>query len=180
MKLIVFLWFLLAIDIAFAHAQRRPRPSTRPAAIRMRARPEMAIASITFLQVSTGVPIQRVGADQGILNLGTLSNVAQEDHNGAQIHPQKDSFVVVTRLGMRVDLPDSGRAGTATVSAYLLSTDPLRTVSLDGIRLSMTPEIIARHVSYGAITEHVLKVMVPASMPPGLLMDLIGVNVASN
>ena len=118
--------------------------------------------------------------DQGILNLGTLSNVAQEDHNGTQIHPQKDSFVVVTRLGMRVDLPDSGRAGTATVSAYLLSSDPLRTVSLDGIRLSMTPEIIARHVSYGAITEHVLKVMVPASMPPGLLMDLIGVNVASN
>jgi hypothetical protein len=88
--------------------------------------------------------------------------------------------VVATRVGLRVDLLNSSRAGTASVSACLLTPNPLRTVWVDGVQLSMTSEIIARRVPYGAITEHVLKIVIPASAPPGQMLDLIGVIVTPN
>lgn len=81
---------------------------------------------------------------------------------------------------MRIGLANGHRAGTATVSAFLLSPNPLRAVWVDGVRLSMTPGIIGRQVSYGAITEHVLKIAVPISMPAGQLLDSIGVIVTPN
>ena len=85
-----------------------------------------------------------------------------------------------TRFGLRVDLSNGHDAGTVTVSAFLLSSDPLGTVWVDGVRLSTTPGIIGRQVSYGAITEHVLKIAVPISMPAAQLSDSIGVIVTPN
>jgi len=180
MKRIVFIWFLSGISICFANGQRSAPAGRRATAISPGARSKAGNTSITFLTVTNGAPVQSVGSGEGILNLGRLSNVARSDEHGAQIQPQKDSFVVSTKVGLRVDLSNSSREGTATVSAYLLSPDPLRTVSVDGVQLSMTPGIIARQVSYGAITEHVLKIVVSASMPPGQLVGLIGMIVTPN
>jgi hypothetical protein len=180
MKPIVFMGFLLGIGIGFAQAQRLKPVSTRAPTITLHERSERGIASITFLTVANDAPVQSAGLDHGILNLGVLSNSMRPNENGAQIQSQRDSFVVATRVGLRIDLSNSSNTGTVTVSAYLLSPDPLRTVWLDGVQLSMRPEIIARHVFYGAITEHVLKIVVPASMPPGQFVDLIGVLVTPN
>lgn len=180
MKPIVFLLFLWGIGIGSAQAQRSKPVSRQAAPITLYARSEAKIASVTFLTVSNGAPVQSAGLDQGTLNLGIVSNATRADENGAQIQSQRDSFVVATRIGLRVDLLNSSRAGTATVSAYLLSPDPLRTVWVDGVQLSMTSEVIARRVPYGAVTEHVLKIVVPASMPPGQMLDLIGVIVTPN
>ena len=177
MKPIVILWSLLGIGICIAHGQRSVPASGRTTAISLRARSEVGNASITFLTVTNGARVQDVSSGEGILNLGSLSNVARADEQGVQVRPQQNSFVVSTRVGLRVNQTNSGRSGMATVSAYLLSPDPLTTVSVDGVQLSMTPGIIARQVPYGAITEHVLKIVVSASMPPGQLVDSIGVMV---
>jgi hypothetical protein len=180
MKRIVFIWFLLGISICYAKRQGSAHASRRATAISLRARSEAGNSSITFLTVTNGVVVQLVGSGQGILNLGSLSNVARSDEHGVQIQPQNDSFVVSTRVGLRVDLSNSSRESTATVSAYLLCPDPLGTVSVDGVQLSTTPAIIARQVSYGATTEHVLKIVILASTPPGQLIDLIGVIATPN
>jgi len=180
MKRIVVIWFLLAISICSAQAQHSAPVSRPTAAISLRTRSEDRTTSITFLTVTNAAPVQCVGLDQCILNLGSLSNATRSDEHGMQIQLQKGSFVVSTTVGLRVDLSNRSRRGTATISAYLLSGDALRTVSVDGVQLSMTPAIIARQVSFGAITEHVLKIVISASMPPGQLIDLIGVIATPN
>lgn len=143
-------------------------------------RPQPPSPSITFLTVANGAAVRSVGLDQGALNLGLLSNATRQDVDGAQIQSQKDSFAVVTRFGLRIDLSNSSNRGTVTVSAYLLSSSPLQTVWVDGVQLSLTPGIIDARVAYGTITEHVLKIAVPASVPPGQLMDSIAVLVTPN
>jgi hypothetical protein len=180
MKCIVFIWFLLGISICFAKGQRSAPANRRTTTISLRARSEVGNTSITFLTVPNGAPVLSLGSGEGILSLGRLSNVARSDERGTQIQAQNDSFVVSTRIGLRVDLSDSSPEGTATVSAYLLSPDPLRTMSMDGVQLSTTPGIIARQVFYGAITEHVLKITILASMAPGQLIDVIGVIATPN
>jgi hypothetical protein len=174
------LWFLLGIGTVLAQAQRAKSANRVAPAMTLQARSEATIASFVFLTVAGGAPVQNAGSDQGALNLGLVSNTPRADANGVQIESEKDSFVVAARVGLRVDLSNPSRAGTATVSAYLLSPDSSRTVSVDGVQLLPTPSIIARHVPYGAITEHVLKIVVPVSMPAGQLLDLIGVIITPN
>ncbi len=181
MNRIVFIWFLfLGMGIPFAKGQRSAPANRSNTATRLRARSEMVNASITFLTVTDGAPVLSMGLGEGILNLGSLSNVARADERGVQTQMQKDPFVVSTKVGLRVDATNSSRGQMATLSAYLLKPNPFGTVSVDGVELSMTPGIIARQVSYGAITEHVLKIIVPASMPAGQLVDLIGVMATPN
>lgn len=174
------LWFLLGIGTVLAQAQRAKSANRVAPAMTVQARSEATIASITFLTVAGGATVQNAGSDQGALNLGLVSNTPRSDANGVQIESEKNSFVVAARVGLRVDLSNPSRAGTATVSAYLLSPDPSGTVSVDGVQLSLTPGIIARHVPYGATTEHVLKIVVPVSMPTGQLLDLIGIIITPN
>jgi len=81
---------------------------------------------------------------------------------------------------VRVDLSDSRPARTATLSAYLVSSDPGRTVWMDGVQLSALPAIIGRQVQYGATTQHAVRILVPAAMPAGEVLDLIGMIVTAN
>src|SRR5271156_74542 len=147
MKCLVFIGFLLGITTCFAKGQRSAPANRGTTALSLRARSEAGNTSITFLTVTNGSPVQ-MGSGEGILNLGRLSNVARSGEHGVQIQPQNDSFVVSTQVGLRVDLSSSSDERTATVSAYLLGP-PLGTVLVDGVQLSTTPAIIARHVSYG-------------------------------
>jgi hypothetical protein len=140
----------------------------------------MVNTSITFLTATDGAPVVDVGLGEGILNLGEVSNIARTDEPGVHIQMQKDSFVVSTKVRLRVDVTNSSRGRMATLSAYLLSPNPFGTVAVDGVDLSITPSIIARQVSYGATTEHVLKIVIPVSVPAGQLVDLIGVIVTPN
>ena len=177
MKLIIFIWFLLGISACVAWGQRPPSHTVRVTAIPSHMQPNRRTSWITFLTAPSGSPVHSIGSDHGVLNLGSLSYFPRADVNDVEILRQKDSFIVSTRFGVRIDLPNDHGAGTATVSAFLLSSDPLANVWVDGVRLSTTPGIIGRQVSYGAITEHVLKIAVPISMPAAQLLDSIGIIV---
>jgi hypothetical protein len=180
MKLIIFIWFLLGMSLCVAWGQRPASHSVHSAAMSSQAQSGRGTTSITFLTAPNGSPVHSLGPDQGVLNLGSFSYFPRADLNDADIPRQKDSFIVSTGFGIRIGLSNSHRAGTATVSAFLLSPDRLRAVWVDGVRLSTTPGIIGRRVPYGAITEHVLKIAVPISMPAGQLLDSIGVIVTPN
>jgi hypothetical protein len=177
MKRIIFIWFLLGVSVCVARGQRPPSHTLRVKAIPSHAQSNRASSWITFLTAPSGSPIRSLGSDHGELNLGSFSYFPRTDGNDADILRQKDSSIVSTRFGLRIDLPNGHGAGAATVSAFLLSSDPLVSVWVDGVRLSTRPVIIGRQVSYGAITEHVLKIAVPISMPAAQLLDSIGVIV---
>jgi hypothetical protein len=180
MKVIILIWLLSGISVYVVWGQRPPSPTVRAIAIPAHALPDRETTSITFLTAPNGSPVHSLGSDQGVLNLGSFSYFPRVNVNGVKIQGQKDSFIVSSTFGLRIGLPNGHRSGTATVSAFLLSPDPLRTVWVDGVRLSMTPGIIGRQVSYGAVTEHVVKIALPMSMPAGQLLDSIGVTVTPN
>jgi hypothetical protein len=180
MKVIIFIWFLLGSSVCIAKGQQRPSHSVRATAIPSHAQPDRETTSISFLTAPNGSPVHSLGSDQGVLDLGSFSYFLRADVNGVEIQRHKETFSVSTRFGLRIGLSNSHRAGTATVSAFLLSPNLLRTVWVDGVRLSMTPAIIGRQVSYGAVTEHTLKIAVPISMPAGQVVDSIGVIVTPN
>jgi hypothetical protein len=180
MKVIIANWFLLGIGVFVAWGQRPPAHTAGAIAISSHEQPHRETSSITFLTSEDGAPVHSLGPDQGVLSLGRISYFLEPDVDGVEIQRQKSSFVVSSRFDVRVDFSHGHRKDTATVSACLLSPTAVGTVWLDDIQLSMTPRIIGRRVSYGAITEHVLKIVVPGSMPAGQLVDLIGVIVTPN
>jgi hypothetical protein len=180
MQVIIANWFLFGISVCVAWGQRTPAHAPGALAISSRAQPHPETSSITFLTSPNGAPVHSLGPDQGVLSLGGISYFPQPVVNGVAIQRQKGSFIVSSRFDLRVDFSHGHRRDTATVSAYVLSATAAGTVSLDDIQLSMTPVIIGRQVSYGAITEHVLKIVVPISMPAGQLLDSIGVIVTPN
>jgi hypothetical protein len=177
MKVFTVILCLLGTSARVAWGQRPPSHTVPGTAIPARTQPDAETTSITFLTAPNGSPVHSLGSDRGVLDLGRTSYFQRGDTNGADIQRQKDSFVVSTKFGLLIALSNGRRAGTATVSALLLSANPPGAVWVDGVRLSMTPGIIGRQVSYGVTTEHVLKLAVPVSMPPGQLLDSIGVIV---
>lgn len=180
MKPVLLLWFLLAGGLGFVSAQRVKPPGTRARTVALYTRSEARVPSITFVTVANGATVHSAGSDEGTLNLGIVSNATRNNENGIRIQSQKDSFVVATRIGVRVDLSNSSHTGTATISAYLLSFDPWRTVWMDGVQLSTMPAIIARQVHYGATIQHAVRIKVPAAMPAGQVLDLIEMIVTAN
>lgn len=180
MKPVLFLWFLLAAGLGCVPAQRVKPPGTRARTVALYTRSGAKVPTITFLTVTNGATVHSAGWNEGALNLGIVSNATRNTENGVRIQSQKDSFVVATRIGVRVDLSNSSHAGTATLSAYLLSSDPWRTVWIDGVQLSTMPAIIGRQVQYGTTTQHAVRILVPAAMPAGQVLDLIGMIVTPN
>ena len=179
-KVIILNGFLSAISIGAAWGQKPRAHTVRAVAIAADAPPHPQLSTITFLTSPTGAPVHSLGADQGTLSLGAISYFLQPDVNGVTTQRQKGSLIVSSTFDLRIDFTHGHRTDTATVSAYLLSATPLATVSVDGVQLSMTPGIIGRQISYGAVTEHQLQIVVPMSMPAGQLCDSIGVLVTPN
>jgi hypothetical protein len=179
-KLITLIWFLLGISTCIAKGQRSRTHTVPATAIPLHAHRKQEAISITFLTAPNGSPVHSLGSDQGVLDLGRFSYFSRGDISGAEIQDQKDVFTVSTRFDLRIGDLNSRRAGTATLSAFLLGATPSQIVSVDGVRLSMTPLIIGRQVPYGAVTVHVLKIVIPTSMPAGQLLDSIGVMATPN
>lgn len=190
MRVIIANWFLLGISVCVAWGQRPPAPTVGAIAISSHAQPHRETSVITFLTSEDGAPVHSLGPNEGVLSLGSISYFLQPEVKGVEIQRQKDSFIVSSRFDLRVDFSHAHREDTATdrghrrdtamVSACLLSPTAAGTVWLDDVPLSMTPRIIGRQVSYGTITEHVVKIAVPISMPAGQLLDSIGVIVTPN
>lgn len=138
------------------------------------------IDPIIFVTVGNGALVQSTGSGEGTVNLGILSNSEYVTSNGASIHSLKDSFTVSTVIGVKADLSGYSRVRAATLRAYLLGSDPLRAIWMDGVRLSANPTIITKQTYYGIVSQHTLKIEVPASMPAGQLMDLIEMVITPN
>jgi hypothetical protein len=179
MKVVFLVWLQLGICAWVGWGQRSSPQSTCAVTISARSPSDRQTSSITFLTVPNAFAVHSLGSEQGVLNLGSISYFGRADEIGPDIHQQKDSFSVSTKFGLCL-ASSAHRPGTTTVRAFLQSSAPINQLWVDGVRLSTTPAVIGRQIPYDAITEHVLKVVIPVSMPAGHLLDSIGMTVTPN
>lgn len=89
-------------------------------------------------------------------------------------------YTVTTRtFGVRIGPASREARGTATLRAFLETTDPHATIRIDGIVLGTAPRIIQRNAPVGIAVTHRLEIEVPVTAPDGPLTAMIGWEVTT-
>ena len=116
---------------------------------------------VNFVPVAKGARVRSI-AGQGTLELGQMSYLNGTSEDGVSIHRRARTFTVSTRFGLLVG--DGSMHGTAKLVAVLTRIDPAIRVTVDGVSLSSSPEVIQMAIKYGVVTEHQLEMEIPTSM----------------
>jgi hypothetical protein len=128
----------------------------------IRNKPTDAALWLTFVPFPKGAPVRSI-AGQGTLDLGSVSYLTGSTQEGVQVKRGKQTFTVSTRFGLQVGAPNS--QGTAKLLGVLSQANPAIRVAIDGIDLSVAPQVIQMAVRFGVVTEHQLDIEIPVSMP---------------
>jgi hypothetical protein len=100
------------------------------------------------------------GSSGALVDLGTLAaSWGRGRGQGAS------AIAVERRLGLRVE--GGGRRGFVRLKAFLVTPEPGRVVSVDGIVLSTAPRIVDAQAPIGSTVGHVVRVEVPPAQPAG-------------
>jgi hypothetical protein len=111
---------------------------------------------VTF--VTDDAPAAR-GSTGALVDLGSLRASWAPRGRGPS------AITIEKRLGLRVE--GAGRRGFARLKAFLVTPEPGRVVSVDGIVLSAAPRIVDAQAPIGSTVGHVVRVEVPPSQPAG-------------
>jgi hypothetical protein len=84
------------------------------------------------------------------------------------------------RFGIRVGAAAREPRGTATIRAWLETTDPNTTIRIDDVVLSTVPRVIVRQARIGVVTNHRLEIEVPLNAPEGPVASTIRWEVSTN
>ena len=117
---------------------------------------------LTFVPFPKGAPVRSI-AGQGTLDLGRVSYLTGSSEEGVQIKRGKQTFTVSTRFGLQIGAPNA--QGAAKLLGVLSQANPAIRVAIDGIDLSVAPQVIQMAVRFGVVTEHRLEIEIPVSMP---------------
>ena len=157
----VLLLTVVTALVAVAAAQTA-QPGESAAGKVIRNKPADAALWLTFVPFPKGAPVRSI-AGQGTLDLGRVSYLAGSTEEGVQIKRGKQTFTVSTRFGLQVGAPTA--QGTAKLLGLVSQANPAIRVAIDGIDLSMAPQVIQMAVRFGVVTEHRLEIEIPVSMP---------------
>jgi hypothetical protein len=154
--LVLALWAVTA-----AEGQRKPRilVLSSPGAVRHSAGTDSAI-SISLVPLSGGALVPGSATGQSTLQLGRVSSGGGSSTAGVVVDRHPHSMVVRTIFGIQLN-NHGGAQGSASLSAFLLNSDPRCQVYLDGIKLESTPRLIQRGIRYMAVSQHRLEIEVP-------------------
>jgi len=147
-----------------------------PAAVIKRPAAVPASISVSFVELPNGAPLMTGGSGRGELVMPPVAYGMGAPKAGVRVESRSSSFIVSSRFGLRIN----GPTGTAVVSAFLLAPDPHCKYFLDGMQLSMTPQVVAPRTRFGAVTEHRLEVEVPVNMTLGAAANNIGFTAVPN
>ena len=93
----------------------------------------------------------------------------------------KRKTTIATRtVTMRIGRASREARGTATLRAFLETSDPHASVRINGITLTTAPRIIERHAPIGIAVTHRIEIEVPVSAPEGALAASIGWEVTTD
>ncbi len=152
--------FLSLVPALWAQASRALQPGPR-AAVRAKE-PEPAIW-VNFVPLAGGVTVRSLTGQVGTLDLGQISYMAGASTAGVKVIRKKNSFVVSTLIGLRVG-PESPSA-TARLMGTVTEVSAVNRISVDGVRLTVSPQIIQMAVPLGPVTSHRLEIEVPIDEP---------------
>jgi hypothetical protein len=117
--------------------------------------------------VVTALPADgRAAANGGQFDLGPISYQDPESRrHGAG---RNGSFSVHRYFRLRLE-HRSGKAGRVALIAALVRGCSSCKVSVDGIPITLAPQIILRKVDLNSTTAHRLEIEIPVSAPPGFV-----------
>ncbi len=115
-----------------------------------------------------------------MLDLGRISFFGGATNDGVNVVRRGKSFVVSTIFGLKVGSETS--TGTAKLIGMVTQVSANHRISVDGVRLSLTPQVIQMAVKYGAVTEHRLEIELPTDAPEvaAQLLQAVAFQVLAN
>jgi hypothetical protein len=90
------------------------------------------------------------------------------------------SSLVSRTVRMRIGAASAESHRTATVRAYLELADSHRTIRVDGVVLSVAPQVVRRHAPVGVASAYRIDIEVPATAPEGPFTTPIGWEVTTD
>lgn len=161
--------------------QATPATGEKPAprAVVRTKEPEPTIW-VNFVPVAKGAPVSTAGGGQGTLDLGRVSFFGGATNDGVTVIRRGKSFVVSTVFGLRVGSESS--TGTAKLIGLVTQMSANHRISVDGVRLAVTPQVIQMALKYGVVTEHRLEIEFPVENPEvaAQLIQAVAFQVAAN
>jgi hypothetical protein len=92
----------------------------------------------------------------------------------------KDETITTRNVAMRIGPATPEARGTATVRAFLEMPDPLCSIRVNGVLLTVVPQIVQRQAPIGITTSYRIEIAVPTSAPEGPLQTSIGWEVSTD
>lgn len=174
-------WIVLALVTVLAttlsaHRQRTTKSRGALLAVQYAAGAGGSV-SITFVQI--GAALTQPGSNQGTIELGEVSYYGGSSQPGVTTRALPGVLQVSTDFGIRADRQGTA-AKTATISAFVLSGSPPYSVSIDGILLGASAQVISSSADFGIMIPHTLSVGVPTTSPEGPLSVTVGVMAVTN
>ena len=135
---------------------------------------------VTFVQLPKGAPVRDVGGGQGALDLGPVSYMAGTAREGITVARRPRSFLISTIFGLRVGTEASG--GTAQLLGLVTHLTAGTRIAVDGINLSLVPQVLQVAIPFGEVSRHRLEVEIPIDAPETVSQTLnaIAFQVISN
>ena len=128
--------------------------------------------SLSIVTASSGVLVRNLGPNASSVDFGLISYPAGSEAPGANSRENRDSMVISTRFGLRVNCLASALS-RADISVFLMESSQFR-VSIDGVAVSSEPQLLLVAQGCGSITVHKLEIEVPVYASEGSLLENIG------
>jgi hypothetical protein len=157
LPLLVFGCFLVTVGWAQRKNTAKHGP---PAALTVQAQGRISVA---FRPTADGATLAPGGPGQGTLDLGVVSYGGTARTSNVQVTRQHDRFMVSTKFGLSLDDPARSTASAAVLAA-LAYPETLHTIRLDGVTLTVTPQVVMGQARLGAVSLHRLEIEVPTSL----------------
>lgn len=125
----------------------------------MRKQTEGAI-SIGFAGLTKGSQAGQEGVGYGTLDIGTVSYGVGAKSPHTQVRRLADRLVVTTEFGLSIT-DHSLPAASAMLLAATAFPENVYTVSVDGVRLQATPQMVQANVPLGRTSVHRLQIEIP-------------------
>jgi hypothetical protein len=125
----------------------------------MRKQTEGAI-SIGFADITKGTQAGREPVGYATLNLGPVSYGLGAKSPRTQVRRLADRLVVTTEFGLSI-ADNSLHTASAMLLAATAYPENVYTVSVDGVRLQATPQMVQANLSLGRTSLHRLQIEIP-------------------
>lgn len=116
--------------------------------------------SLSFVSLSDGASV----AGQHSLDLGRVSYSGRSRVQNVQTRAMADRLVVSTMIGLMAQ-DSSLHFAHASLLASLAYPDSTHALWLDGVRLTLTPQIVQGQMPVNKPSAHRLEIEVPTSLP---------------